>query len=92
MRELLGLRFVYADEPEVARPAEIDSSALFSLPAELRRPLEEALHRLDPEEVDRRIADVRPWNSGLADALGALARSFQYGRILQVLEAAGQRP
>jgi signal transduction histidine kinase/CheY-like chemotaxis protein len=88
MRELLGLRFVYADEPDAAPAAEIDAAALGTLPPELRRPLEEALARLDPDEVDRRIADLRAWNAGLAEGLGVLAKSFQYGRILRALERA----
>ncbi len=91
MHDLLGLRFVYRDEAP-APPAEIDAAALLALPPELRRPLQEALRRLDPEEVDRRIAEVRPFNPDLASGLDVLARTFQYGRILQVLESGGPRP
>ena len=93
LREQIGARFIHADEPASARPspAEADLAALRSLPAELLQALEAALLHLDPEGVERMVREVRGRDPALADALDGLARNFQYGQLLQLIEAAGPR-
>jgi signal transduction histidine kinase/ligand-binding sensor domain-containing protein/CheY-like chemotaxis protein len=93
LRAQIGARLVYADEPETpaASPAPVELAALLSLPDELLQGLEQALLHLDPVAVEHRIQDVRARDAGLADALDGVAREFQYGRLLQLIESADQQ-
>jgi signal transduction histidine kinase/CheY-like chemotaxis protein len=82
----LGVRFVTAEEaaPE-AVSAVVD--ALASLPDQLISELEQVLLRLDADAIAAVIDRVRQNNGDLAVALAALAKDFQYGRILRLIEA-----
>jgi signal transduction histidine kinase/ligand-binding sensor domain-containing protein/DNA-binding NarL/FixJ family response regulator len=93
LRAQIGARFVYADERAApsAMPAPVDTAALLSLPGELLRALEQALLRLDPVAVERRIQDVRARDEGLATALDTVAREFQYGKLLDLIESAADQ-
>jgi CheY-like chemotaxis protein len=83
----LGVCFVYSEEaaaePEAAVP---DPAALASLPAALVGELEQVLVRLDAVAIDAVIDRIHWYHADLAAALKTLARAFQYGRILRLIE------
>ena len=87
LRKHLGIRFVYEEEKPPTAVMKLDAAALVDLPAELRNALEQALVRIDSEEVSRAIEAIRPQNSSLAAALAAEANDLQYGRILQLIKS-----
>ena len=84
----LGVRFVYEEEPRVAR-ATLEVAALAALPAEPRAALERAIQQLDVAAVTRALAEVRRYDEPLARALSAAADNFQYEHLLRVIERAG---
>jgi signal transduction histidine kinase/ActR/RegA family two-component response regulator len=85
----LGMRFVCEEEttpaPVAAPP---NAAALADLPDELLNALEHALTLIDIGAVSRAIEEIRAHNPSLADALTAVARDLQYGRILRLIRAA----
>jgi signal transduction histidine kinase/ligand-binding sensor domain-containing protein/ActR/RegA family two-component response regulator len=91
LRQQIGARFVHADEPAASTASHggVEGEALLSLPGGLLHALEQALLHLDPEAVERRIQEVRAHDPALAAALDVLARDFQYGKLLQLIETAG---
>ena len=84
----LGMRFVYEDETTPAAGAgELHAAALAGLPEELRHALEQALVRLDIGAVNRAIDAIRARQPVLAEALAAVARDLQFGRMLRLIRA-----
>ena len=63
-------------------------AALSGLPDELRRELERASVRIDIGAVNDAIEKIRVRQPALADALAAVARDLQFGRMLRMLSAA----
>jgi signal transduction histidine kinase/DNA-binding NarL/FixJ family response regulator len=85
----LEVRFVYEEEPApTAGVAPMDPTVLADLPDKLLKELEQALVRLDTGAVNRAIEAIRTHHPSKADALGAVARDLQYGRILRMVRAA----
>jgi signal transduction histidine kinase/FixJ family two-component response regulator len=85
----LGVRFVYEEETppdDVALP--LNTAALADLSVELLNELEQALVRIDIGAVNRAIEAVRAHHPSQADALAAVARDLQFGRILRMIRAA----
>ncbi|MBI4793411.1 MAG: PocR ligand-binding domain-containing protein [Deltaproteobacteria bacterium] len=85
----LGVRFVYEEETTpVAVAMELHAAALAELPDELLNTLEQALSRIDINAVGRAIEEIRAHHPSLADALAAVARDLQFGRMLWMVRAA----
>ena len=86
----LGVRFVYeAESPPAGGAPQLKAADLADLPAELLNMLEQALVRLDIDAVSRAVEAIRDHHPSQSDALGAMARDLQYGRILRMIRAAG---
>ena len=84
----LGVRFVYEEETAYADSAlPLEAAALAALPDNLQNELEQALARIDSEAVYRAIEEIRPYNFSLAEALTAVAKDLQYGRILRLINS-----
>jgi CheY-like chemotaxis protein len=62
-------------------------AALAALPPKLGIDLEQALVRLDANQVSKAIEAIRAYNQDTADALDAVAEDLQYGHILTLLDA-----
>jgi CheY-like chemotaxis protein len=83
----LDVRFVYSGEAASEQEAVVPAAAaLGALPAALAVELEQALVGLDAEAVDAVIDRIRRHHAELAVALKNLAKAFQYGKILRLLE------
>ena len=84
----LGVRYITTSETVTAwDKAPVDPPILASLPDPLICELEQVLLRLDIDAIEAMIDRVRRYNEDLADALTALAKKFQYGKILHMIEA-----
>jgi CheY-like chemotaxis protein len=86
----LDVRFVQEEEApatDVAPP--LDAAALADLPAALLNELEQALVRIDIDAVNHAIYAIRPHHPSTADALAAVARNLQFGRMLRMVRTAG---
>ncbi|HET6316417.1 MAG TPA: ATP-binding protein, partial [Chloroflexota bacterium] len=94
LHRCLGVEFVYDDEstsaPAAAMQETPDRHRLAALPAGLQAQLERALGRLDVNEVQAAIADIRRRDATLAAWLGQWAARFQYQRILSFLHDQGE--
>jgi CheY-like chemotaxis protein/nitrogen-specific signal transduction histidine kinase len=85
----LGVRFVYEEETASAPVATpLDAAAMADLPAGLLNRLEQALVRIDIGAVNRAIEAIRAHHPSQADALGAVARDLQFGRMLRIIRPA----
>ena len=85
----LGVHFVYEQEPPSADSAlPQDPAILAGLSAALLKELEQVIVRLDVGAVNRAIEAIRAHYPSKADALGAMARDLQFGRILRMIRAA----
>jgi DNA-binding NarL/FixJ family response regulator len=85
----LEVRFVYEEEPKSATgAAPLDPALLADLPDELLTELKQALMRIDIGAVNRAIEEIQAHHPSLADALEAVARDLQFGRILRMVRAA----
>ncbi|MEJ2661990.1 MAG: ATP-binding protein, partial [Desulfobacteraceae bacterium] len=83
----LGVRFVYAEESRAApEPVLPVAAALTSLPDPLIVELEQVLLRLDADAIAAVINRIRQHDEDLAAALTTLAKGFQYGKILRLIE------
>jgi CheY-like chemotaxis protein len=88
----LGVRFLRDDEPSPAAVGALPEPAdLSRLPAAALRALERAIVALDRDGVEQAIAAIRERDAAVGDALGAVARELQYGRILRLLRAGGRQ-
>ncbi len=88
----LGVRFQHAEEEAfVAAARKLDVQSLAALPDNSLDALEQALTRLDANAIRRAVDDIRSIDAQLADALAAVARDLQYGRILRLIREAHAR-
>ena len=84
----LGVRFLYAEEAgEVTAPAAPEKDAFASLPDALICELEQVLLRLDADAIAAVIERIRPHHEDLAADLASMAKAFQYGKMLRMIEA-----
>jgi signal transduction histidine kinase/DNA-binding response OmpR family regulator len=83
----LGVQFVYEESTPQDTDTSLDATALAALPSELHNTLEQALRRIDLDAVSHVIDGIREYNPALADALTAVAKDLQFGRILQLMRA-----
>ncbi len=84
----LGVRFVYEKETTPAVALQVNAAALADLPDDLLHTLEQALVRIDMGAVGRAVEAIRAHNPSVADALAALARDTEFGRILRLIRGA----
>jgi signal transduction histidine kinase/CheY-like chemotaxis protein len=83
----LGVRFVYGGQARATpEPVPEVAAALGSLPVPLIVELEQALLGLDADAIAAVIDRIRRHHEDLAAALASLAKAFQYGRILRLIE------
>jgi hypothetical protein len=92
----LGVRFLYEEEPAPpppaapAEPAHAPSAeALAALPAGWLDDLQQATTRGDLPLILHLVGGIREYDAALADGLANLARSYQYRKILSLIEQAG---
>ena len=85
----LGVQFVYEEEatPAVVA-AQLNAAALADLPDELLNRLAQALSRIDIDSVNQIIEEIRIAHTPLAEALAAIAKDLQFGRMLRMIRAA----
>ena len=95
MQQHLGVRYLYAQEPdgtttivEKSSGKPLTPEALSVLPADVLTQLENVVSQADVTAIDEIIDDVQTYDSHLADSLAVLAYEFQYARILSVIQAA----
>ncbi len=82
----LDVRFIYKEAEKPADAAvSLGTPDLDGLPGHLLNKLEQALTLLDLNAVNSVIKEVHAVNPVLASALSALARDFQFDRILQLI-------
>ena len=87
LRKHLGVRFVAAGEKGATSDAgPPEPATLAALPDQLIDELAQVLLRLDTRAINAAIDRVRLHNRALATALTALAKDFQYGKILRLIE------
>ncbi len=84
----LGVRFVYEAETTPDAAVQLDDAALAELPHELVNRLEQAVSRIDAGAMSRAIDEIRSHDASLADAIAAVTKDLQYGRILGLIRAA----
>ncbi|MCB9408855.1 CHASE domain-containing protein [Mycolicibacterium sp.] len=91
MKSLLGVKYIYEDQADQSdTPSGIDlSPGLRALPETVRTQLAEALVIGQSSEITRAIDKVRETNPALADALAIPVADFNYGVVLEALEAGG---
>jgi CheY-like chemotaxis protein len=94
----LGVRFSYEEEPWLpapARPAEASyvpsAEALAALPADWLADLQQATIKADLNLILSLIDRMRLNDPALAHDLAALARGYQYKRILSLIEQVGDQ-
>jgi CheY-like chemotaxis protein len=89
----LGVRFVYEEEgprPAGARPGDaLTPSALAALPTDWLADLQQATIKADLNLILALVDQIREQNPALADALGDLARNFEYKKLLALIEGTG---
>jgi predicted ATPase/signal transduction histidine kinase/CheY-like chemotaxis protein len=85
----LGLRFVYEEKP-VAPPEkpelELIPELLEKVPSELLQKLHQAVIELNPEPIQELTNEIAYHDRAVGGALQRLAVTFDYGRLLQLLD------
>lgn len=85
----LGVQFVYEEETDpYDLAAQVNAATLADLPDDLLNRLEQALRRIDIGSVNQAVEDIRVYNDSLAEALAALAKDLQFGRMLRMIRVA----
>ena len=92
----LGVRFVYEEElvtPTAAPLAQaqdvLTPAALTALPTDWLADLQQATIKADLNLILTLIDRIREQDAALADALAGLANSFEYKRILALIQQVG---
>ena len=88
LSEQLDVKFIYQDSPVTASSptSKITAEMLTTLPLELRQQLHEAALKLDTEEIDTVIVKIHTLAPEIADSLDALAKGYQFDKIIQLLD------
>jgi two-component system sensor histidine kinase/response regulator len=88
---LTGVQFIQetaTDEP-APQAVPLSPERLAGLSPEMRRKLYEAAVTADRRRVTQLLAQIREEDEPLASALNELAQSFQFGKLVDLVEAAG---
>ena len=84
----LGIRFIFEDHDETQQPTvKLTPEMLSVLPNKLRADLEDALEKLDADQIELLIEQVTPHDSTLKKTLSHYAENFDYISILNALRA-----
>jgi signal transduction histidine kinase/DNA-binding NarL/FixJ family response regulator len=84
----LGTRFVREGEAATAPTGELPEAVeLARVPQPALRALEQAIVALDRDGVERAIGKICEREPGIGEALAAVARDLQYGRILRLIRS-----
>jgi len=86
---LLGVEYVYAEQPAEADPeetAEITPESLAELPRDVIDLMREAIIRADLDDLLEQIRKVEDCNPRLAQKLRRLAESFEYQKLLDLFD------
>ncbi len=90
----LGIRFIYEDiarpstVPAEAEPADLlASDALHHLPLEWRTVLHQAAVETDSDQILRLVAEIRPAEPSLADALTHMVNNFRFDIIMSLTQS-----
>ncbi|MDD5215473.1 MAG: response regulator [Methylococcales bacterium] len=88
LSQQLDVKFIYQDSPVTASSptSKITAEMLTTLPLELRKQLHEAALKLDIEEIDTVIVKIHTLAPEIADSLEALAKGYQFDKIIQLLD------
>ncbi len=87
LTKYLDVKFVYQSAP-LPTPVivKITTEMLAQLPLKLRQWLYEAALKLDIEEIDTVITQIRKLDADIADGLEELAKGYQFDRIIELIE------
>jgi len=84
----LGIRFLYKDDTEAQQPiAPLKPEMLSVLPSKLLAKLEDALEKLDADQIELLIEQVAQYDPLLRKTLTHYAENFDYLSILNALRA-----
>ena len=95
MNTQLGVRFIYAEEAELAVPQSSDEQISFDdiktkvavLPPDIISRLAQAADSCDADRIDRIIGEIEGHSSELANVLSRFSRKFDYDRIMQLINS-----
>lgn len=83
----LGTQFIYQEPAPVTSPVvKVTHNILSKLPLNLRQQLHNAALKLDTEEVEAVIAQIRVTEPGIAEGLDELVKGYQFEQIIQMTE------
>jgi signal transduction histidine kinase/FixJ family two-component response regulator len=93
MGQHLGLRYIYQDRPPPTQtaqtnhesPPQLTPATLATLPSDLLTSLQQATIRANFNDIFEILDKIRPHHATFADQLAALAKNFEYERILDLL-------
>jgi CheY-like chemotaxis protein len=89
LKRNLDIHFVYDKASPFANgKLPLNAADLAELPVELLKEMEQALVRLDSDEVTRVIDTMRARHPSKMEALGRMAKDLQFGRMLRLVRAA----
>jgi PAS domain S-box-containing protein len=82
MKQLLGVRYRYADQPALSDSTMGGKVDLSSLPSSLREALCQAAVTLDQKAAERVVDRIREIDAPLSEALKRLIHNYRYDQIL----------
>jgi CheY-like chemotaxis protein len=89
LSKYLDVKFIYQEEiitPATLITLQITAEMLIVLPVELRQQLYEAALKLDIEETDTVIMQIRALAPDIVASLDELAKNYQFEQIIQLIE------
>jgi signal transduction histidine kinase/ABC-type amino acid transport substrate-binding protein/FixJ family two-component response regulator len=91
MAQYLGIQYVYEDEaaPAVERYSPCDRELLSGVPADVVAELRGAVQAADLQRMDDLLERIRNFSPAAAETLRTLAHDFEYVRLANLLEPAG---
>jgi len=96
MAKYLGVQYLYEDEliqPIPANPAKASYTVecFAQCPTALLDELKQAVIRLNMEQIERSVQQIRSYSAECADALTRMVENFDYQTILSLIEQTGER-
>ena len=83
----IGVEFIYEEVEPIAPLTSITPDALVALPSLLLDELEETAVKMNVEQVDAIICEIRAIDTELANSLHHLATDFEYMEIVTLIQA-----
>jgi hemerythrin-like metal-binding protein len=87
LTQYLGVKFIYQEDSAtlaMSPTLQISAEMMTVLPVELRQQLHEAALKLDTEETDAIITEIRAFAPNVAASLDELAKTYQFEQIIQL--------